>query len=41
MANAMAAAEAIQAEPAFGPFMAMIDGETVSMRHETIALAMD
>ncbi len=41
MAAAMAGADAMMAEPAFGPFMALIDGSTVTMRHDTIAFAMD
>jgi len=41
MAAAMAGAQAMMADPAFGPFMALIDGPTVSMRHDTIAFAMN
>jgi hypothetical protein len=40
-ASAHAAAEAMMAEPAFGPFIAMIAMDTVVMRHETMAFAMD
>jgi hypothetical protein len=31
----------MMAEPAFGTFMAMIAMDTVVMRHETMAFAMD
>ncbi|NJS38862.1 MAG: hypothetical protein HC783_07405, partial [Rhodobacteraceae bacterium] len=41
MAAAMAGADAMMADPAFGPFMALIDGPTVTMRHDIIAFAMD
>lgn len=41
LAAALAGAEAMMAEPAFGPFMALIDGPTVAMRHDTVAFAMD
>lgn len=41
LAAAHAAAEAVMRSPAFAPFMALIDGPTVTMRHATIALAMD
>lgn len=41
LAVAHAAAEAVMQSPAFAPFMALIDGPTVTMRHATIALAMD
>jgi hypothetical protein len=41
MAMAMAGAETMMAEPAFGPFMALIDGASVSMRHDKIAWQMD
>jgi hypothetical protein len=37
---ARAAAQAIMAEPAFGPFVALIDPEGMEMRHDTIAWAM-
>ena len=40
-ASAHAAAEAMMAEPAFAPFMALIDGASVIMRHEALAFAMD
>jgi hypothetical protein len=39
--SAHAAAEAMMAEPAFGPFMAMIAMDTMVMRHEALAFAMD
>ena len=35
------AAEAMMAEPAFAPFMALIEGPSVVMRHETLSFAMD
>jgi hypothetical protein len=38
---AMSAAEAMMAEPAFAPFMALIDGPTVQMRHEPVLWQMD
>ena len=38
---ANAAAETVMQAAAFAPFMALIDGPTVTMRHDTIALAMD
>jgi heme-degrading monooxygenase HmoA len=41
MAAAKAGADAMMAEPAFGPFMALIDGPTVSMRHEPVLWRMD
>ncbi|WP_309666215.1 hypothetical protein [Tabrizicola sp.] len=41
MAMAGAGADAMMAEPAFQPFMAMIDGPTVSMRHDRIHWQMD
>jgi hypothetical protein len=41
MAAALSGADAMMADPAFGPFMALIDGPTVIMRHDTIAFAMD
>lgn len=40
-ASAQAAAAAMMEVPAFGPFMAMIDGSSVVMRHEALAFAMD
>lgn len=39
--EAMAAAEVMMAEPAFGPFMAAIDGASVAMRHDPILWQMD
>jgi hypothetical protein len=39
--EAMAAAEAMMAEPAFAPFMAAIDGATVTMRHDRVLWQMD
>jgi heme-degrading monooxygenase HmoA len=41
LAAARAGPEAMMAEPAFGPFMALIDGPTVAMRHDRVAFAMD
>lgn len=41
MANAMAGADAMMAEPAFQPFMALIDGPTVAMRHDPVHWRMD
>lgn len=38
---ALAASEAMMAEPAFQPFMALIDGPSVQMRHEPILLQVD
>ncbi|PLL13643.1 hypothetical protein C0V75_09810 [Tabrizicola sp. TH137] len=40
-ASAQRAAEAMMAEPAFGPFMALIDGASVVMRHDVLSFAMD
>lgn len=40
-AAAGAAAEAMMADPAFGPFMALIDGASVVMRHEALTFATD
>ena len=40
-ASAHSAAEVMMAEPAFGPFMAMIDPASVVMRHDTLTFAMD
>lgn len=40
-ASAEAAAQAMMAEPAFGPFMAQIDADGLVMRHEVLAFAMD
>ncbi len=39
--QAKAAATAMMAEPAFQPFMAMIDMDTVQMRHDSILWQMD
>lgn len=39
--QAMAAAEAMMAEPAFGPFVALIDPSSMQMRHDTILWRMD
>lgn len=39
--QAMAAAEALMADPAFGPFMALIDAASVTMRHEPVLWQMD
>jgi len=41
MAAATAAAKAMMAEPAFAPFMALIDGPTVTMRHDPLLWRMD
>jgi len=41
MAAAMAGAGAMLADPAFGPFMALIDGSTVDMRHDQVLWQMD
>lgn len=38
---AMSAIDALMAEPAFAPFMALIDGPTVTMRHEPVLWQMD
>ncbi len=38
---AMAGAEQMTAEPAFQPFMALIDGATVVLRHEPVLWQMD
>lgn len=40
-ATARAAANAVMQDPAFAPFMAMIDGATVTMRHDAICLMAD
>lgn len=40
LAAAQAGAAAMMAEPAFGPFLALIDPEGLEMRHDTIAWAM-
>lgn len=39
--QAMVAAEALMAEPAFGPFVALIDPTSMQMRHDTILWRMD
>ena len=39
--QAMAAAEALMVDPAFGPFMALIDAASVTMRHEPVLWQMD
>jgi len=41
MGAALAGAEAMMAEPAFGPFMSLIDAPTVTMRHEPVLWQMD
>jgi len=41
MITATAAADAMMADPAFGPFMALIDGPTVTMRHDQLLWRMD
>jgi hypothetical protein len=41
MAAARTGADAMMSEPAFGPFMALIDGYTVRMRHEPVLWQMD
>ena len=41
LAAAQAAAEAMMAAPAFGPFMALIDPESIVMRHDLLTFAMD
>lgn len=41
LAHAEAAPQAVMADPAFHPFMALIDGASAVMRHEGVALAMD
>lgn len=40
-ASAHAAAEAMMGNPAFGPFMALIDGASIVMRHDALTFAMD
>lgn len=40
-AAAQAAAQAVMADPAFAPFMALIDPATVDMRHAPILWRMD
>jgi hypothetical protein len=39
--QALSAAEAMMAEPAFGPFVALIDPTSMQMRHDTILWRMD
>jgi hypothetical protein len=39
-ADAMAAAEAVMADPDFAPFVAMIDGPSVRMSHSTLVWQM-
>ncbi|MDP3197922.1 hypothetical protein [Tabrizicola sp.] len=41
LAEAEAAAQAVMADPGFGPFMALIDGPSAAMRHEHLALTLD
>lgn len=41
LAEAEAAPPAVMADPAFQPFMALIDGPSAQMRHETLALTID
>lgn len=41
LADAEAAPAAVMADPDFAPFMALIDGPSAEMRHETLAFAMD
>ncbi len=41
MPEAMTAAEAMMADPAFAPFMALIDGPTVTMQHTPVLWRMD
>jgi antibiotic biosynthesis monooxygenase (ABM) superfamily enzyme len=40
MAEAEAAPQAVMADPAFAPFMALIDGPSAQMRHERLALTL-
>lgn len=40
MAEAEAAPQAVMADPAFAPFMALIDGASAEMRHEELALTL-
>jgi hypothetical protein len=39
--QALSAAEAMMAEPAFGPFVTLIDAASIQMRHDTILWRMD
>ncbi|WP_103258187.1 hypothetical protein [Tabrizicola aquatica] len=41
LAQAEAAAQSVMADPDFHPFMALIDGPSATMRHETLALTLD
>ncbi|HEY6918682.1 MAG TPA: hypothetical protein VI412_05435 [Tabrizicola sp.] len=41
LAEAQAAPTAVMSEPAFHPFMALIDGSSALMRHEALALTLD
>jgi hypothetical protein len=41
LAEAEAAPPAVMADPDFAPFMALIDGPSAVMRHETLALTLD
>lgn len=41
LADATAAATAMMVDPAFAPFMALIDGPTVTMRHDALLWRMD
>ncbi|MBL9051252.1 MAG: hypothetical protein JNK19_14165 [Tabrizicola sp.] len=41
LAQAEAAPAAVMADPDFAPFMALIDGPSAQMRHESLAYAMD
>jgi hypothetical protein len=41
LSDAEAAPPVVMADPDFGPFMAMIDGPTAKMRHESLALTLD
>ena len=40
LTEAKAAPQAVMADPAFAPFMALIDGPSARMRHEHLALTM-
>ena len=40
LAEAEAAAQAVMADPDFAPFMALIDGLSAAMRHESLALTL-
>jgi hypothetical protein len=41
LAEAEAAPPVVMADPDFAPFMALIDGPSAEMRHETLALTLD